>query len=227
MSDALLDQLAEARFDALLEHAAEGPPLLLRTRRSDTLARLLDRARAGPLMLDVAEAGLAGPPVDALRRAAETLGAVADDLAGLATAPELRHAVLVGDARTDAAAWLTVAGAWASLRRRLKPPGPTLILITEPVRPPAGCTYFDDGALFGPIESALLSRMLRPEAGLLAQAADAAVIEVARGDGGLLGALLTLGDTDRLDPTAWIARQPTTAVAAALLWRGEEAPCPC
>lgn len=227
MTAALLDQLATARFDALLDGAAAGAPLLLRTRRADTLPRLLDRARTGPLMLDVAEVGAAGAPVDALRRAAATLGVGADDLADLLTAPGLRHALLVAEVGGDASGWSTVAGAWASLRRRAAPRGPALILITQPVRPPAGCTFFDDGALFGPIESALLARSLRPEGGLLAQTADAAAIEVARGDGMLLGAMMRLSDVERLDPSDWLARQPPRTSPAPLLWRNEEAPCPC
>lgn len=223
---ALVEQLSAARFDLLLDEAVVGTPLLLRARRPDTLPRLLDRARTGPLMLDVGEApGAVGSPLDALLAAGSALGADVDDLDHLIGSPALRHAVLVGYAEGDTAGWLTVAGVYASLRRRSGEAGPALVVVTGAVRPPTGCRFFDDGDLFGPAESALLARMRRLDGGLIAQAADAAAIEVARGDPLLLLMLLELGDAERFDPTGWVARRPAASAPAPLLWRGGEAPC--
>lgn len=228
MTAPLLDLLTMARFDALIADAVDGAPLLLRARHADTLSRLVARAEAEPMMLQISEAAPGpGRPADLLLAAGNVLGAGADDLQGLIASPALHYALLVGRAgRDELGAWATVAGVFASLRAAHGPTGPALVIVTQSPHRPAGCRFFDDGHLFGPAESALLARLHRPEASLLAQAADAAAVETARGDPVLLERLLALGDAERLDPTGWILRQPTTGQAASLPWRGLEAPCP-
>lgn len=228
MTAALLDLLTMARFDALLAEALDGAPLLLRARHADTLCKLTARAEAEPMMLQASEA-IVGPgrPADLLIAAGNALGAGADDLRGLIASPALRYALLIGRAGADeAGAWATVAGVFASLRAAHGPTGPALVVVTENPHCPAGCRFYDDGHLFGPAESALLARLHRPEASLLAQAADAAAVETARGDPVLLERLLALRDAERFDPTEWILRQPVAGGPALLPWRGLEAPCP-
>lgn len=222
-----LSLLTAARLDALLADAAAGAPLLMRARRPGTVDALLDRARSGALMLSVGEAAGTGSPDAMLLEAGNALGAGADDLAGLTASPALHYALLIGRAvPATAAAWTTVAGVWASLRRRHGERGPALVVVGDGLGQPAGCRAFDDGDLFGPAEATLVARWRRPEAGLIAQAADAAAIEVSRGDMAMLARLLTLGQAERFDPRGWIARQQQPPDPAPLPWRGAEAPCP-
>ena len=73
--DVLVAALTTARFDVLLTEAALGAPLLLRTRRPDTLAALVTRAETGPLMLEPSEAPVGpGRPADLLLAAGRAAG---------------------------------------------------------------------------------------------------------------------------------------------------------
>lgn len=227
MTAELLEPLTTARLDLLLDRAVAGAPLMLRVRRPGTLVRLLDRARSGPYMLDVVEAAESGAPAARLLAAGDTLDAGANDLERLVAAPAVRHALFVARAGAgEASGWSTAAGVWASLRAGDAGSGPALVVVGADLACPTGCQAFDDCDLFGPAEAALVARLVRPAGGLIAQAADAAAIEVARGDPALLGGLLELGDGERLDPRGWLARQPAPGTPDPLPWRGADSLCP-
>lgn len=227
MSVELLEQLAAARFDELLAAAASGAPLLLRARRADTPDRVTHRAAVGPHGFLVEPVAGGRDPVGALLAAGRAAGAGADDLGELVDAPSLRYVLFVADGTgADAGAWLTLAGAFASLRTR-REAGPALLVTVAGPGAPKGCRYYDDGGLVGPVESAMLARVRRSEAGLVTQAADAAAIETARGDAALLDRLLDLPEAERFDPSGWAARsKPAGDDPEHLPWRGEEVACP-
>lgn len=227
MMDELLDRLRQARFDGLLDRAAGGEPLLVRSRRPETLSLLRERCSTGHLGLYVQPVPVgAGRPLACLLAAAESAGERVDDLAELTASTEMSFVIFVADARGAVEAeWRALAGAFASARRG-RAAGPALLLSVDEGPTPAGCLTFDDGDLVGPAECALLAHVHRPDAGLTGRAADAAAIEVARGDEALLAELLVLGETDRFDPRAWLARQSRPAGPSPLRWRGAEAECP-
>ena len=224
MTGRFLDILAAARLDDALEAAAEGRPLILRARRTDTAQRLLDRATYGAVSLEILTVDADSPaPQAALIEAGARCAPGIADLVECSTSRRLDYKLFVIDLRgRDAGPWLTLAGTFARMRAEVTE-GPALVLIGSMAGAPAGCDFLDDGGFFGPAEAIMFTGERRRRAGLLAECADAAAIEVSRGDLAQLGELLDLSDRERFDPTDWLGRQPVSEVK--LLWRTRDEVC--
>lgn len=224
MTGRFLETLAAARLDDALEAASEGRPLILRARRADTAQRLLDRATHGAVSLELltVETDSTAPQaalIEAGARCAPGIG----DLVECSTSQRLDYKLFVVDLRgRDAGPWLTLAGTFARMRAEVTE-GPALVVIGNMVGAPTGCDFLDDGGFVGPAEAIMFAGERRQRAGLLAECADAAAIEVSRGDLAQLGELLDLKDQERFDPTYWLGRQPVSEVK--LLWRMRDEVC--
>lgn len=219
-----LEIIVSSRLDEALSKAAAGTPIIVRARRAATKKWLIDRAVHGFGGFETLEVDpRSGPAQQVLLEAAASLAPGLANLADLAMAQELEFKLFVVDVReVDAGPWLTLAGAFATLRSAAVD-GPALALITGAVAIPAGCELIDDGALIGPPEAAVYVRERRGVAGLLADCGDAAAIEVSRGDLHQLNEMLSLPDRERFDPTLWIGKQPFSDEK--LIWRGAEEVC--
>lgn len=227
MTDRFLDQLVEARLDAALLSAAQGATLLVRARRAGTWDALQRRIVEGAMGRELAEVTIGPRPQEELIAAASAAGAASATLAGIVRAPELRWVCFVADARAAPPdVWLRLAGTFASARAEAGAEGPALVIRLTNGEPPNLCRLLDDGDFVGPAESMVFARARQMRTGLLAEAAAAAAIEVARGDLQLLEQLLTLTDAERFDPCAWATRQDAAAVPMPLLWRDREEECP-
>lgn len=224
MTGRFLDILAAARLDDALEAAAEGRPLILRARRADTAQRLLDRAIYGRASLEIVTVDADSPtPQAALIEAGARCAPGIAGLVECSTSPRLDYKLFVVDLRgRDAGPWLTLAGTFARMRADA-PEGPALALIGNATAAPAGCDFLDDGSFVGPAEAIMLAGERRQNPSLLTECADAAAIEVARGDLLQLGTMLDLSDRDRFDPTDWLGRQPVSEVK--LIWRARDEVC--
>lgn len=224
MTGRFLDVLVGARLDDALETAAEGRPLILRARRADTIKRLLDRAAYGTVSLEIVTVDADSPtPQAALIEAGARCAQGIADLAECSTSRRLDYKLFVVDLRgREAGPWLTLAGTFARMRAEVTE-GPALVLIGSIARAPAGCDFLDDSGFVGPAEAIMFTDERRQRTGLLAECADAAAIEVSRGDLAQLGDLLDLTDRERFDPTDWLRRQPVSEVK--LLWRTRDEVC--
>ncbi len=226
MSRAFLDGLLNARFDDMLDRALQGAPLLMRARRPETVARLIDRARTGPSALEIIDVSVAPTSRNPLLDSAVAFGVNVDSLEALAAAPRLRYALMVADASKETTdRWITLAGTFATARARVGGEGPALAIALAEGRAPKLCQWFDDGDLIGPAEAAVYVRGRRSGSSLLGECADAAAIEVTRGDLADLDRLLDLPEAERFDPCTWLTRQARVADPGALQWRGGEEPC--
>ncbi|MCU0881955.1 MAG: hypothetical protein MUF14_04715 [Hyphomonadaceae bacterium] len=133
--------------------------------------------------------------------------------------PSLGHVLFIVTGAASAQNWSSVAGLWASNRKRAA--GPALCIINHAGPVPADCQWLDDGSFIGPAESLLMARTLRREPPLLAEAADQVAIECASGDLAILETLLSLPEPERFMPEHWLSRQPPPSTARTL-WRGRE-----
>ncbi len=218
----LINRLIDDYLEAALQRALDGSPLLLRCRRADTLDRL--RAVAGQtLLLDTVEVPQSGSPEADLSEAVRTVDGRFPRISEIIADPLLSHVLFIVDGRDRSdRGWISIAGLWASTRRRHST-GPALCIIIHSGPPPAGCQALDDGALVGPAESLLLARSIRRDPPLLAEAADQVAIECACGNLPILTALLELPEVERFAPVRWLARQAEPPDPSTY-WRGREAP---
>lgn len=225
MTQTFLDTLLDARIDEIIDGVAAGRPLLLRPRRLDTVERFRHRAAtssAGYATVDLDVSS--GSPQASVLDAARGHVPGASGLSEVCNEPLLAYELFIADLRgRDPAPWLTLAGTWASLRSG-EHDGPGLAILVDGAKAPRGCDYVDDGGFVGPSEAAIFTAARRQSANLIADCADAAAIEVSRGNLSQLEEMLALPDRDRFDPTAWVKTQPV--VEERLIWRGEEADCP-
>jgi hypothetical protein len=199
--------------------------LIARLRRSGTIPRLIHRAVFGPATLEAVEVDIEDErsPQQALVDAASARAPGVTTLSQLCVSPHLSYKLFIVDVRgRDASRWLMLAGTFAT-RRAKADEGPALLLVTDETTAPEGCDFLDDGAFVGPPEAAVFAREHRRHADLLPECADAAAIEVSRGDVTLLSQMLALPDRDRFDPCTWVAQQPV--VETLLPWRGHEERC--
>lgn len=224
MIGSFLDTLLDTRIDDVLAGVGAGRPLLLRPRRADTVERFLHRAitsSAGYQTVDLDVSGVS-PQLAVVEAARDWIPSVSG-LSEVCNEPALAYKLFVADLRgRDIAPWLTLAGTWASLRQG-EEDGPALAIFVDGAKAPAGCDYVDDGGFVGPNEAAIFTAARRLPGNLIADCADAAAIEVSRGDLVQLEEMLALSDRDRFDPTAWVQTQ--SVVEERLIWRGEEADC--
>lgn len=220
-----IDILVDARLDHAIAEAMNGKPLVARFRREGTMDRIVERAINGPSSLEtvLVSAAAGQSPQQALLDAAAGLVANLNSFSELCVSPYLSFRLFIVDLRgKDASRWLMLAGTFAK-QRQAKEDGPALLIVCDKCDKPMGCEFLDDGAFVGPPEAAVFVRERRTAPSLLTECADAAAIEVSRGDLGLLSDLLSLPDRDRFNPARWIARQPV--VEDLLPWRGHEERC--
>jgi hypothetical protein len=219
----LLDTVVEDRLDDALRQAGIGHPLIVRARRTGTVAHLMRRASSGLQAFNtISIEPDGGTPQELLLAAAAPFAAGATLLDCLA-APELDYTLFIADLRgRNAAPWLLLAGAFANARLN-REDGPAFALVTDGAQIPAGCYLVDDGDFIGPAEAAVVASSIRREPALLAACGDAVAIEVSRGDTDQLAALLLLTDRDRFDPRPWLQQQPVSETK--LRWRGRDEVC--
>lgn len=226
MKRGFLETLIDARLDEAIDEASTGRPLIARLRRSGTLEQLLARALTGPASLDPVKVEVeeGRSPQQSLLDAAARVTSNVETFGDFCTAPSLTYKLFVADVRgREASGWLTLAGTFATQRGTIED-GPGLVVVTDRNAAPAGCDLLDDGSFVGPPEAAVFVRELRPRPDLVAECADAAAVEVSRGEVPLLAELLELPDRDRFNPQDWIGQQPVHEKM--LTWRGSEEPCP-
>jgi hypothetical protein len=224
VTERFLDVLGAARLDGALEAAAEGRPLILRARRADTAQRLLERAIYGRTSLETVtvDIDVATPQAALIEAGARCVPGIAN-LVECSTSPRLDYKLFVVDlGGREVGPWLTLAGTFARMRADVVE-GPALVLIGNATTAPAGCEFLDDGGFVGPAEALMLVGEKRKGSGLLTECADAAAIEVSRGDLVQLGALLDLNDRERFDPTDWLGSQAVSEMK--LIWRARDEVC--
>jgi hypothetical protein len=230
VNDGFVERLIVDRFDDALRRCVGGSPIILRARRNDTLERLIERAQMGPLMLEVVRVDQTPGrlPSDCLIEAAIGTGAEVRSIQELAASPRLRYTMFVAaieDAQ-ETHAWLNLAGALASSCSTRNGDGAGLIVGARLGRVPSRCQLFDDGAMIGPVEALFYARRRQAHATLVGEAADAAAVEVSRGDLSLLDRLLLQPVHERFDAVQWVRSQPPGEDAKPLPWRGRDEPCP-